>query len=138
VTEPTSKPPLPDPSGLERTLSPVDLPGDAVGEGAPIRWTVQIVAVASALLFLLNATSIRSWASELRPGPWTDPVISAADAWYETTASVGLAAPVETVHGWWQKVQAARFSGQSAPAEPQREEPARPQPRPGEAGPTTT
>jgi hypothetical protein len=119
-------------------MSPVDLPGDPVGEGAPVRWTVQIVAVASALLFLLNATSVRSWASELRPGPWTDPVIAAADAWYETTAAIGLSAPVETLHGWWQQVQAARFGGEAAPAPQVPDEPVRPQPRPGEAGPPTT
>jgi hypothetical protein len=136
VTEPTRKPPLPDPSGLERTMSPVDLPGDPVGEEAPVKWTAQIVAVASALLFLLNATSIRAWASELRPGPWTDPVIAAADAWYDTAARVGLTAPVETMHGWWQSVQEARFGRDAARQEP--EEPARPQPRPGEAGPPTT
>jgi hypothetical protein len=140
LTEPTpTTPPLPDPAGLERTLSPVDLPGDVVGEGAPVKWTAQIVAVASASLLLFNAVAIRSWASELHPGPWTDPIISAADAWYEATARIGLAAPVETMHGWWQRVQAARFGGTEPAAAPQDvEAPARPQPRPGESGPPTT
>jgi hypothetical protein len=129
MTSDISRPPLPDPSGLEDTLSPVDLPGDVPGEGAPLRWAVTIVAVASALLLFLNATSIRAWANELPPGPATDPVIAAADAWYGFTSSLGLAAPVETVHLWWEGARAARFGSQpdTAPADA----PAR-QPRPGE------
>lgn len=139
MTDPATRPPLPDPAGIERTLSPVDLPNDPVGEGAPVRWTVQIVTVATALLFLLNATAIRAWASELRPGPWTDPVIAAADAWYDTAAGLGLTLPVETMHSWWQQVQEARFGDDTAePGAPRPGEPARPQPRPGEARPSTT
>lgn len=135
----TTRPPLPDPTGLEDRLSPVDIPGDAPDEGAP-RWTVQIVALATALLFLLNATAIRAWANELAPSAWTEPVIAAADAWHGFASGLGLAAPVETMHGWWEGARAARFGGGEAAAPPPdvEEEPAQRQPRPGERALPTT
>jgi hypothetical protein len=129
----TSRPPLPDPSGLEDRLSPVDLPGDAPGEGAPLRWTVTIVAVATLFLFLFNATAIRAWASELAPSPWTEPAIAFADWWYETASGLGLTVPVETMHGWWEHAR----GGEAEAAPPPEDTPVR-QPRPGERGPGTT
>ena len=136
MTDPT-RPPLPDPAGLEPTMSPVDLPGDAPGEDRPLRWTATIVAVATLFLLFFNAGAIRSWANELRPGPTTEPVIAAADAWHGVTAAIGLARPVETMRGWWEAAKAARFGGQDA-AVPEPEAPATRQPRPGERGPTTS
>ena len=108
----TSSPPLPDPAGLEHTLSPVDLPGDAPGEGRPLRWATTIIAVASAFLLLFNAGALRSWAGDLEPGPVTEPVIAAADAWHGFTERLGLTRPVETMRGWWQEVKAGRFAAQ--------------------------
>ena len=135
MAEPTSKPPLPDPAGLEDTLSPVDLPDDAPGEGAPLRWTSTIVAVAAAFLFLFNAGAVRGWASDLPPDRYA-PVIAAADAWHGLTGRLGLTWPVETMRGWWQAAQAAG-SGEGAEQEGE-PQPDRPQPRPGEGGPPST
>ena len=110
------------------TLSPVDLPDDRTEEGAALRWCVTIVAVGAAVLALLNTSAVRAWASELAPGPATEPVIAAADAWYEAAAGLGLTAPVETMHGWWEGARSARFR-KKAPAHPDGA-PA-PEPRPG-------
>ncbi|HZF95858.1 MAG TPA: hypothetical protein VEZ20_13420 [Allosphingosinicella sp.] len=104
----------------EAPKSPVDLPGDAP-EGTSLRWCVQIVAVMAALLAILNTTAIRSWASELAPGPVTEPVIAAADRLYEAASGLRLTDPVETMHGWWQGARAVRFASrkEKAPAPPE-------------------
>ena len=104
----------------EAPQSPVDLPGHAE-EGTCLRWCVQIVTVMAALLALLNTTAIRSWASELAPGPVTEPVIAAADRLYEAASGLRLTAPVETMHGWWEGARAVRFAAdkEKAPAPPE-------------------
>lgn len=110
-------------SERETCLSPVDLPGDMAGdragEGAALGWTVRIVAAACLLLALLNAAAIRSWASELAPGPATEPAIAAADAWHGQAEALGLTAPVATLHGWWEGARALRAAQkETAPAPP--------------------
>jgi len=104
--------PLPDPTGLEHTLSPVDLPPPAKPLPHPLRWTSTVIAVAAALLLALNATALRGWAYQLKPGPLTGPVVAAAESWYDATARFGLNRPVDAMHGWWQSVKAARFGGE--------------------------
>lgn len=104
-------------SERETCLSPVDLPGDNAGEGAALGWTVRIVAAACLLLASLNAAAIRSWASELAPGPATEPAIAAADAWHGQAEALGLTAPVATLHGWWEAARAVRK--ETAPAPPE-------------------
>ncbi|HEY0011262.1 MAG TPA: hypothetical protein VGB79_00245 [Allosphingosinicella sp.] len=104
----------------ETPKSPVDLPGD-VSEGTSLRWCVQIVALIAALLAILNTTAIRSWASELAPGPLTEPVIAAADRLYAAASGLRLTTPVETMHGWWEGARAVRFAPrkEKAPARPE-------------------
>jgi hypothetical protein len=97
-------------ANAEAPSSPVDLPGDVPEGGASLRWCVQIVAMVAALLAVLNTTAIRSWASELAPGPVTEPVIAAADRLYEAASGLRLTAPVETMHGWWEGARAVRFA----------------------------
>ncbi|HEX8192669.1 MAG TPA: hypothetical protein VF552_07180 [Allosphingosinicella sp.] len=104
----------------EALRSPVDLPDDAP-EDASLRWCVHIVAVVAALLGVLNTAAIRSWASELAPGPVTEPVIAAADRWYDAAWGLRLTAPLETMHGWWEGARAVRFASgkEKAPAPPE-------------------
>ena len=104
------KPPQPDRSAVAASLSPVDLPGDVPGMGRPLRWSSDVVATASLVLVLFNAGAVRGWADELPAGPLAEPLIAGADAWHRTTSRLGLAAPVETMRGWWREAQAARFS----------------------------
>lgn len=111
-TEP-AKAPLPDVEGLARTLSPVDLPEPATPLPDPLRWTVTVMAVAGLFLALLNAHSIRGWAYELKPTPFNQRIIRAAEGWYDLTAAVGLAAPAAQLRGWWGTAKAARFPGQA-------------------------
>jgi hypothetical protein len=90
--------------------SPVDLEDDDAVAGRPLLWTSRIIATASLFLLLFNAGAVRSWASELPPGPAADPLIAAADRWFAATHALGLDAPVETMRGWWQAAQAASLS----------------------------
>lgn len=121
MSQSPQKPPLPDPSGLENTLSPVDLPGDLPEDKDALRWATTAIAVATLVLLPLNATAIRGWAYELKPGPATGPIVESAEDWYDATAMLGLNLPVETMRGWWQSLQEAEFS--SADEEPAEAQP---------------
>jgi hypothetical protein len=106
---------------IQALKSPVDLPGDPPEEGNSLRWCVEIVVAVAALLAVLNTPAIRGWASELAPGPVTEPVISAADRLYEAASGLRLTLPVETMHGWWEGARAVRFASgkEKAPAPPE-------------------
>ena len=90
----------------EHAPSPVDLDGDTAGDA--LGWTGRSLATAALLLLLFNAGAVRGWASELPPGPATEPLIAAADRWYDATHAAGVDVPVETMRGWWQAAQGAR------------------------------
>lgn len=107
-TEP-AKAPLPDPSGLAHSLSPVDLPEPAEPLARPLGWTVSVIAAACLVLALFNAGAIRGWAYELKPTAFNQRIVGLAEGWYDLTASLGLHRPGETMRGWWQSAQAARF-----------------------------
>ena len=110
--------PLPQPEWLAHTSSPVDLPPPPEPLPHPLRWTSTIIAVATLLLALLNATAIRGWAYQLPANPAADRVVAAAEDWYALTGRLGLNTPVETMHRWWQAAEAARFDGsETEPAE---------------------
>ena len=113
---PPERQPLPAPSGLEHTLSPVDLPEPPEPLPHGLRWTSLVIAVATLVLALTNAHAIRGWAYQLPPNEWTAPVVTGAEAWYDTMDVVGLNAPVESMRSWWQSAKDVRFDG--APASP--------------------
>jgi hypothetical protein len=117
-TEP-AKAPLPDPSGLAHSLSPIDLPEPAEPLPRPIGWTVTVIAVAGLVLALFNAAAIRGWAYELKPTAINQRIVTAAEGWYDATAAFALHRPVEIMRGWWQSAQAARFAGEGETAETQ-------------------
>lgn len=105
----TDDAPLPDTTGLEDTLSPVDLPPSAEPLLHPLRWASITIALATLVLLLFNATALRGWAYELAPGPYTSRIIAASERWYETTDAIGLNAPTDTMRGWWESAQATTF-----------------------------
>jgi hypothetical protein len=112
------KAPLPDPTGLAHTSSPVDLPEPAVPlphDG--LKWTTTAIAVACAFLLVFNAHSLRGWAYELSPTDTTAKVVAASETWYDLTARIGLNRPVEGLHHWWRGNMNLRFPGQD-PAAP--------------------
>lgn len=100
--------PPPPATLVETAHSPVDFPLEAAMAG--LRWTSEIVATATLVLLLFNAGAVRGWASELAPGPLTEPAIAGADRWHAATEAAGLSGPVETMRGWWREAQAARFA----------------------------
>lgn len=124
---PADDAPLPDATGLEDTLSPVDLPPPAEPLPHPLRWAATMIAVAALVLLPLNATAIRGWAYELEPNARTQPVIAAAERWYDASSGIGLSAPLDAMRGWWQRAQRWEFGGGGEEATPvAEEEPARP------------
>ncbi len=115
-TEP-ARAPLPDPAGLAHSLSPVDIPEPDRPLERPLTWTVTVIATAGLFLALFNAGAIRGWAYELKPTPLSQQVVTAAETWFDAAAAVGLDRPVETMRGWWQAAQAARFGGEGEGSE---------------------
>lgn len=109
-TEP-ARAPLPDPSGLAHSLSPVDLPEPAEPLPRALAWTVKVIAAAAIFLALFNAEAIRGWAYELRPTPFNQRIVGVTEGWYDATATIGLNRPVEVMRGWWRSAQARRFAG---------------------------
>ena len=101
-------PEIPPFARAEQAPSPVDLDGETAGDA--LGWTGRSLAAAALFLLLFNAGAVRGWASELPPGPATEPLIAAADRWYDATHAAGLDVPVETMRGWWQRAQAARLT----------------------------
>ena len=126
-TEP-AKGPLPDPSGLAHSLSPVDLPEPSDQLPRPLGWTVAVIAAASLVLALFNAGAIRGWAYELKPTAYNQRIVTIAEGWYDLTASVGLNRPVEVMRGWWQSAKSARFSAGGGAAGTQAGSDAAPEP----------
>lgn len=116
-TEP-ERAPLPDPTGLAHTLSPVDLPDPAVPlphDG--LKWTSIVIALAALILLVFNAHTLRGWAYELHPTDTTAKIVTASETWYDATARLGLNRPVESLHKAWRGVMNLRFAGQE-PAAP--------------------
>jgi hypothetical protein len=107
--------PLPGPSGLEDTLSPVDLPPSDAPLPDPLSWTTTVIAVATLFLTLFNAHALRSWAYALDSNAVSERIVEASERWYAATGSVGLNGPVETMRAEWQKVKDARFGSEAAP-----------------------
>lgn len=96
---------------------PADLADDAdLGAGA-LRWTAMVVVLTTALLALVNAQSIRSWAEELPPGPTTVQLVSAAGAWEEATAQTGLGTGRARLHKAWRGFEEARWTPQAQASE---------------------
>ena len=94
--------------------SPVDLPPTIAPLPHPLLWTSVVLASAAVTLALLNAHAIRGWAYQLPNSPTSAHAVTAAEAWYVTTARLGLNRPVETMHQWWRSAEAARFDEKQA------------------------
>ena len=116
-TEP-ERAPLPDPTGLAHTSSPVDLPEPAVPlphDG--LKWASTIIAVATLILLVFNAHTLRGWAYDLHPTDTTARIVTASETWYDATARLGLNRPVGSLHKFWRSAMNLRFAGQE-PAAP--------------------
>jgi hypothetical protein len=115
-TEP-ERAPLPDPTGLAHTLSPVDLPDPPIPLPHGLKWTSQVIAIATLILFLFNAHALRGWSYQLAPNDYTARIVTFAEAWFDVADEAGLNRPFEAMHAAWQSVKDARFAAQVAPPE---------------------
>ena len=89
---------------------------DELAAGRTIRWAGRAILVATLLLAVLNAESIRSWATTLSPN-WTSETISmVADVWAKRTAQAGLDAPRRSVHDAYEGLKAAPKKSAAPPA----------------------
>jgi hypothetical protein len=113
-TEP-ERAPLPDPTGLAHTLSPVDLPDPPAPLPHGLRWASQVIAVATLVLAVFNAHALRGWSYQLAPNDYSARIVTIAEAWYDLADQAGLNRPFEAMHAAWQSAKDARFAAQVAP-----------------------
>src|SRR5262245_30999318 len=96
------------------THSPVDLREPVEPLPQPLRWTSEVIAMASLTLMLLNADAILGWAYALPAGDGSARIVAGAEAWHERAGALGLNRPGEEMRGWWQAIKDRRFEVQSA------------------------
>lgn len=89
---------------------PTDLPADANGGAGALRWTATIIVLATGLLALTNAQSIRSWTEELPLGPRVLQLVAAANDWEAVTSGPGGARA--RLHRIWRGMAEARWTSQ--------------------------
>ncbi len=75
-----------------------DEPTDELAARRTRRWAVRTVLFATLTLALLNAESLRSWATTLPPTWGSQTIRALADVWSTRTAAAGLDAPRKTLH----------------------------------------
>ncbi len=80
--------------------SPVDLPG---ADDAPqsVMWAAKIVGISALLLALLNPATVRDWSHDLPAGPFSQPIMAAADVWYQMLDGAGVTQGWKWVHAVW-------------------------------------
>lgn len=70
---------------------------DEVAADRTRRWAGRVVLVAAALLLVLNASSLRSWALTLEPSWGAETLRRLTEVWSERTAAAGLDGPRRAV-----------------------------------------
>ena len=99
---------LADTLGLDRSLSPVDLPDPPAPLPHPLRWTTEVIATATLFLLLFNAHALRGWSYQLTPSDYSARIVTVTEGWYDLVGKAGLNAPVEAMHARWQAARDAR------------------------------
>jgi len=98
---------------MERVRDSYEFPTDLAGEGEPgvLRWTSVTIALATALLALTNAQSLRVWAEEMPPErPGAIALVQATTAWEESVAGLGLGRA--RLHKAWKGLEQAKWTPQ--------------------------
>ena len=88
--------------------SPIDLPAAPVEE-AGLGWAGAVIALATLLLLVANAVSLRDWLEDLPPSSAQAQAAELAEEWVATTDAIGIGRPRALLHDWWKKAEAARF-----------------------------
>jgi hypothetical protein len=96
---------------LERVRDSYEFPTDLAGDGEPgaLGWTAATIALATVLLALTNAQSLRTWAEEMPPErPGVIALVEATTAWEERVAGLGLGRA--RLHKAWKRIEQARWT----------------------------
>ena len=83
---------------------------DELAAGRTQRWAGRTILFATLLLAVLNAPSIKSWATTLSPSWSSETIVEIADVWNKRTAAAGLQAPRDAVAKAYQSWKAAKWS----------------------------
>ena len=105
-----------DQGAIAEVGSPVLIPPAAVDGEHPWRWMTTAIAVATAVLLVVNARTVDDWAVELAPNRLTVLLRVPTSGWAGMAERTGLDAPRAHLHATWTRVRAARF-GKEQPGE---------------------
>jgi hypothetical protein len=94
----------------QHTPSPLDLPEPELEEGSALGWTTGVILVASLLLLLTNAVSLRDWIDDQPQGPVQAQAAELADQWVEISRRIGFGVPRDALHTQWKRAEGARFA----------------------------
>ena len=83
---------------------------DELAAGRTQRWAGRTILFATLLLAVLNAPSIKSWATTLSPSWASETVVELTDVWNKRTAAAGLQAPRDAVAKTYQSWKTAKWS----------------------------
>lgn len=94
--------------------SPVDLAPDPVDASRAGAWTGGVIAVATAVLLLLNAHALGGWFDDLPPSRTSERLAPAVAGIVGVTARSGLDAPRAALRARWQAAKSVRFGQEQA------------------------
>ena len=108
----------PEPDGFERLVAAArhvtgydpaaeDEVHDELAAGRTRRWAGRTIFFAAVLLALLNAASIKSWASTLSPSWGNDTIAMMATLWSDRTGRIGLNRPRDAVSDAYKRLKSA-------------------------------
>lgn len=90
------------------TSSPIDL-ADPPLERPGLGWTSATLALATFLLLVANAVSLRDWIDDLPPSPAQAQASTIVGRWLEASEAIGIGRPRAWLHELWKQAEAARF-----------------------------
>jgi hypothetical protein len=93
-------------AALGHGFEPERPPHDEVEAARAKGWTTRAVLIAAALLALLNAHSLQTWAETLPPDWGGETARALADAWATRTEAAGLDRPRAAMHDAYERKKA--------------------------------
>ena len=90
------------------TPSPIDLPVAPLDRRG-LGWTSAVIAIATSLLLVANAVSLRDWIDDLPPSAPQAQASVLAGRWVALTETAAIGRPRLLLHDLWKAAEAARF-----------------------------
>jgi hypothetical protein len=94
----------------QETPSPLDLPEPEWEPESALGWASGVIVVATLVLLLANAVSLRDWIDDQPPSPFQAQAAEIADQWVGISRQIGFGVPRDALHRQWKRAEGARFT----------------------------